>query len=126
MMRRMNDPRDREQPDLAALAKRFIDLWQEQMTALAGDPELAHSINRFLKAMPAGMPIWPGFGERGDADAADAARAATAAAAFDERGRRLDELASRLGLVEERLARLEAKPRAGGGAARRQPKKRPA
>jgi hypothetical protein len=125
MMRRMSDRREPEPPDLAALAKRFIDLWQEQMTALAADPELADGINRFLRAMPASMPFWPGVHERAGKDEA-ADRTSTAGAPSHERGGRVDQLAARLRLVEERLARLEAEPRGRGGAARRRSRKNPA
>ncbi|MGH6990916.1 MAG: hypothetical protein ACREFD_12460 [Stellaceae bacterium] len=122
----MTDPREPEPPDLAALAKRFLDLWQEEMTQLAADPELAHSISRFLKALPPGLPFWPGFGERAEGGAGGADRAAAAAASSHERGQHLDEFASRLDAVEKRLARLEAGTRTGGGGARKKPKKRPA
>ena len=109
MMRRMSDQREPDPPDLIALAKRFVDLWQEQMTALAGDPELADSIGRFL----AGLPVWTGAhdrpGWRPD-------RTAAAAAASDERGGRLEQFAIRLALVEERLARLEFPLRPGAAA----------
>src|SRR5690242_10668845 len=35
-----------EPPDLASLAKRYLDLWQEQLTAMAADPDLAESLAR--------------------------------------------------------------------------------
>ncbi|HKW53588.1 MAG TPA: hypothetical protein VJO12_07855, partial [Stellaceae bacterium] len=28
-------------PDLASLAKRYVDLWQDQLIAMAADPDLA-------------------------------------------------------------------------------------
>jgi hypothetical protein len=113
----MKPEREADRPDLATLAKRFIDLWQDQMTALAGDPELADNIARFLGAMPSGMPFWPHSHEAGQA------RAQAAAAAFDERHRGVDELASRLRDVEERLARLEAGTSRKRGATPSKPRK---
>ena len=103
----MKPERDPDQPDLAALAKRFMDLWQEQTSALAADPELAESIGRFLAALPPGMPFWPGLGS-GAGKTSAPGRTPSAAAPSDGGGRGLDELASRLRHVEERLARLEA------------------
>ena len=37
-------------PDLEALAKRFLDLWQEQVAASLADPALADWLARFLAA----------------------------------------------------------------------------
>jgi len=42
-------------PDLEALARRYLDLWQDQATALAGDAELARQIGRWLSTMQAGL-----------------------------------------------------------------------
>jgi hypothetical protein len=100
----MKDESAPEKPDLAALAKRFLDLWQEQLTALAGDPELAEGMSRFMAALPPGFPFWFGPDERGRRKTG----AASAGAASDERGRRVVELAARLDAVEARLARLES------------------
>ena len=105
MMRRHEARARPGPPDLAALAKRFIDLWQEQMTALAGDPALAESIGRFMRALPPGMPFWPGPHDPAPGRAAN--RPPASAAPPDERRRGLDQLASRLDAIEKRLARLE-------------------
>lgn len=51
-----------DEPDLEELARRFFDLWQEQVTALATDREVAEATERWLQAMGAaaapaqGMP----------------------------------------------------------------------
>jgi hypothetical protein len=46
-----------ESPDLAALARRYVDLWQDQLTAMAADPALAESTARLLAALvPVGWP----------------------------------------------------------------------
>jgi hypothetical protein len=119
MMRRMKPERDPDRPDLAALAKRFMDLWQEQMNAVAGDPALAESIGRFMASMPPGMPFWPG---RHDAKGG----AKAPGSASDERGRGVDQLASRLDAIEKRLARLEGGTRAKRGGAASKSRKRKA
>ncbi len=92
-------------------------------SALAADPELAESIGRFLAALPPGLPFWPGLASGGGKTRA-AGRSTAAAAASDGGGRGVDELASRLRHVEERLARLEAGTRAGRGRTASKPKKR--
>jgi hypothetical protein len=37
--------------ELEDLAQRFLDLWQDQMSALAGDPEYTEALSRLLAAM---------------------------------------------------------------------------
>ena len=46
-----------EPPDLATLAKRYVDLWQEQLIAMAADPDLAQALLRLLATVgPRGRP----------------------------------------------------------------------
>jgi hypothetical protein len=52
--------------ELEDLARRFLDLWQDQMSALAGDPEYTEALSRLLAAMgvasaeaPAACRGWP-------------------------------------------------------------------
>ena len=120
----MKSARDEEpDADLAALAKRFLDLWQDQLTALAADPQLAAGMTRFLGALPAAFP----FG-MADATAGAKSRAArrpeAAAAPSHERGDRLDEFALRLAGLEQRLARLESGAAAAGKRASGRARKR--
>jgi hypothetical protein len=126
-----------EPPDLESLARKFLDLWQDQMTAVAADPETADMITRFMAMMTPGMgallPMqmggaWAGLPPAGEemleriraAAAAGGAYGAAAGAAPDAAasGRRrddLDELSRRLARLEQRLDRLEKGPRANGG-----------
>src|SRR6185437_2149871 len=113
-----------EPPDLASLAKRYVDLWQDQLIAMAADPALAESTARILAALaPA---VWP-HQDRGF-DAGPAPRAAAARAAPDERDGRVAQLARRLAALEKRLAALEAGlrgPRRGAQPrAQRRPRKK--
>lgn len=109
-----------EPPDLASLAKRYLDLWQEQLIAMAADPELADSMARLLAGLvPPGYRQWPA----GAGLDAGAPGAAAAAAASRERGDRLDDLARRLAAVEGRLAALEAGVQRGGERARAKPRR---
>jgi len=131
-----------EPPDFAALARQYLDLWEDQLAAMAGDATLAEQSARFFEAMArsgaAGNPLataqmamlaqqfmtLAGLSAGGAPDhgtstkpatAAGPAGPATAAAASGDRVQQLAELASRLAAVEERLDRLEA----GGGKPRR-------
>src|SRR5258708_38260016 len=52
-----------EPPDLETLARRYLDLWQDQVSALAADPEFTETIGRLLQVSatlsPAGwMSLW--------------------------------------------------------------------
>jgi len=40
-----------EQPDFAALARQYLDLWEDQLTLMAADPDLAEQSARFFDAM---------------------------------------------------------------------------
>jgi hypothetical protein len=102
-----------ESPDLAALARRYVDLWQDQLTAMAADPALAESTARLLQAL---VPVgWPPQQRPQDNDAgifsaprSSATGSAAAGAAPGQRDRRVDELTRRLAALEKRLAALEA------------------
>ena len=37
--------------DLGDLARRYVDLWQDQMTALATDPEFAESLRKVMDSL---------------------------------------------------------------------------
>lgn len=58
--------RDDMPEDLQDLARRYVDLWQDQMTALASDPDFAESLQKVLTSMgvaasglPALWTAWP-------------------------------------------------------------------
>src|SRR5438874_3603352 len=50
-----------EPPDLSVLAKRYVELWQDYLTAAAADPDLADSLARLLTGLGtfAAMTPWP-------------------------------------------------------------------
>jgi hypothetical protein len=122
-------------PDFKALARRYLDLWQEQVAAMANDPALADVVAQgiammtqvpatILQAAAAGAssPTQARAADAGPSSASqsepcqpDSAGAAPVAAAPD--GARLDPdgLARRLAAAEERIAALEARLGAGGG-----------
>jgi hypothetical protein len=62
-------PDDHREPgaqELEDLARRYVDLWQDQMTALAADPDFAESLQKVMAAMgvaasglPAMLSAWP-------------------------------------------------------------------
>jgi len=132
----MSEPAD---PDLAQLAKRYVELWQDYLTAAAADPETIEALARLVSGMGAAGALWAGgpaawaagataarraAAPPDDGDRAAPPRAAAAAAASGERDDRLADLARRLALVEERLAALDAGARRGAERARGAPRRR--
>src|SRR5215470_774783 len=111
-------------PDLDGLARRYLDLWEEQAIAWAGDATLADSLRLWLGF--AGMgPVGAtrtGPGGEGDSwhgrgnhiggprqpEPGAAARSAPAAGASGNGDDDMARLTRRLAALERRLARLEA------------------
>jgi hypothetical protein len=105
-----------ETPDLESLARRYLDLWEAQLSALAGDPALAEQMSRFIAAMGsaglAAAAAWSAtHGDKPSAEepgsAASTFGAAPVHAASGDRDGRLDELTRRLAALEKRIAALE-------------------
>jgi hypothetical protein len=98
-----------DDPDLAKLARDFMDLWQEQIAAAATDPALAKWTEAWMSSFSAAI------GATGRDGGAGAPGAAALGAASDDVFRRLDEFAGRLDACEGRLAALERRARPKGG-----------
>jgi len=103
------------EPDLQALARDWVTLWQSELAALSADREAqeawrtmlalwAGAAGTMIKALPRGLPdgVPPGGG-----GAAHAPRAAAAAAAFDARDAEIERLSRLIGDLERRIAELE-------------------
>lgn len=108
----MSDP-----PDLDDLARRYLDLWQDQLSALADDDEVAEVMARTLELMTTGAAALA-RNARADADDRAHPEEGTQAAPPARGGADPDlaELAGRVGALEERIAALEAGTgRPGGG-----------
>lgn len=102
-----------EPPDIEALARRYLDLWQQHLAEAAGDPVLAAAMARL-----AGLPAAPGMpAPSADADS-DAGRPQASRPASRGRGGGHDELARRVAALEERLDALERTLGGGGRGAR--------
>jgi uncharacterized protein YhaN len=130
-----------ERADLDELARRYLDLWQDQMTALAGDKEFAETLQRLMTTMglaagaaPEFWRAWPAMmaglqppqhGNRvSDEESRERAPGpASPAAASDGGESGLDQLARRLAALEERIAALEAAGSRGRGRAASKPRK---
>ena len=137
-----------EPPDLQDLAKRYLDLWQDQLRAMAADPDTMASVARMLSATgrqagPEGAPeamtnplAWwqtaaaamqalTPMGGSTPFDPVSAAgrapaetRPPAAAAAPDGGGVGLRDLERRLAALEGRLDALESGARNGRGSAK--------
>jgi len=119
-----------EPPDLDELARRYVDLWQDQITALAADSEFTETMGRLLQLSAsmgpaAWLSLWTaaaaGLKPRETHDrtrprepASPPNGAAPAAAAPVDGGDDLAELRRRLAVLEERVAR-DPDGRAGSG-----------
>lgn len=119
----MPDPSGPEPPDLQSLARRFLDLWQDQVAAMAENADVAQQVGRLMTALASGL----GAAADGRGDARDDKRArrtgsaattgaAAASLSSGAGGDGMARLARRLERLEARMARLEAA--AGGGAAK--------
>ncbi|HLO78562.1 MAG TPA: hypothetical protein VK196_19075 [Magnetospirillum sp.] len=123
-------------PDIRALARRYLDLWQDQMTAMAHDPALAEALAQgvttmtqvsatLLQAATAGAASPVNQARKADAGSSSApsdsaaadAPSGSASAADAPAVARVDDdgLAHRLAALEERIAALEARLGERGG-----------
>lgn len=92
-------------PDMDELAKRFLDLWQQNLTAAASDPDMAQSMGQFMSQFnPA---AWGDTQKAGEEDA-EKIDIAAMLASID---RRLAAIELRLDRIET-LAAKAAKPKA--------------
>jgi hypothetical protein len=125
-------------PNLDELARRYLDLWQDQVAAMSADPDMSRTMGRYAQLWatlgPAGLAgIWaaaaeglkgggPGANVFADGPFAEFFKhaathgAAPAGAARGDRGDDLAELRRRLAVLEERLA-AGTSPTAGAGLA---------
>lgn len=84
----MSDP-----PNMDELARRFLDLWEQNLTAAASDPEMAKAMGQFFgRFNPAAQPAGA---EAGEDEAIDV-------------GAMLASIDRRLAAIERRLDRIEA------------------
>jgi hypothetical protein len=110
----MADPTDYD-----SLAKRYLDLWQSQLSALSSDRQLTETMARMLATTNASMAAAFETARRAHADARQrdataggaAPGAAPAAAAPPDGTAELGQLRARVELLERRVAELEARRR---------------
>ncbi len=136
-----------ESPDLDTLARRYLDLWQDQVAAMAADSELSETMMRLWQnaaaAGPAGWAqLWAAAAQAQGAGPSGSSRDFTASAApawpasaatpsrdrgddVVELGRRVAELELRLGRIEAALA-VGASGERGGARTRRRVQRPPA
>lgn len=92
-----------ERDQMAELASRFLDLWQDQATAMAQDPEFERFCRTWMDIWTARMPPL----SAGTGDETAQARSAPASAAPRDGVSDMDAFARRLRHLEERVAALE-------------------
>jgi hypothetical protein len=97
------------------LARRFLALWAEYLTATLAEPKTAESLRHWLEAAAGAPPI----DGSGDASPRSARGAAPTAVASGERDPVVAQLAGRIDELAERVASLEGRRRPAGGARRR-------
>ncbi len=112
-----------ETPTLDTLARLFLDLWQDQVSALAADPQTAEHWHRLVQ-IALGLPLAPGD------DTAGAPGAPSSAAAPGLGGNDPHELARRVAELEGRVGALEsgavaARRPTGAGGPRPKPRAKP-
>lgn len=109
---------DMQAPDMQALARDWITLWQSELAAAATDREMQETwqslaalwagvAGAMLHGLPRGLPDGGGISGAG---AAAPARPAPADAAPDARDAEVERLARRVGELERRLAELDPRP----------------
>ncbi|WP_430395526.1 hypothetical protein [Ferrovibrio sp.] len=125
-------------PDAGALAKRFLDLWQEQASLIATDPKLAELSGMWMAmwhkmgqvGLHGGGPVpspnpaanGPAAGPKPGNTPDSAPGAASAAAAPGHGQPDLAELTRRLAECEKRLGALESRAKPAPRRAPRKPK----
>ncbi len=105
---------DKDDPsgEFDRLARRYLDLWQNQLSGLAADPAVTEQIARLLAAANAQVASVIQAAQSGpDASTAASPTPGTAppAAASRHGADDLDELRRRMAALEERVAELESR-----------------
>jgi hypothetical protein len=117
-----------DDPDYDALAKRYLDLWQNQLSALSGDRQLTETMARLLATTNASMAAAFETARKAHHDARQRDAAApgppAAAAAPADGPADLGQLRARLDALERRVSALEGGPAKGRQAVKAKPRAR--
>jgi uncharacterized protein YceH (UPF0502 family) len=97
-----------DSPEFDRLARRYLDLWQNQLSGLAADQALTEQIARLFAAANAQLASVLQAAQ-GASHAATASGTATAAAPPGHGADDVGELRKRVAALEARLAQLEAR-----------------
>jgi hypothetical protein len=97
-----------DSPEFDRLARRYLDLWQSQLSGLAADQALTEQIARLFAAANAQLASVLQAAQ-GASNAAPPSGTATAAAAPGHGPDDVGELRKRVAALEARLAQLEAR-----------------
>src|SRR5436853_7634057 len=104
--------------DTEDVARRFVALWGDYLTALAADPKTAEPVRRWLGLIAAAIPDPPAR-EPDTGRSRSPSHAAAAAGTSPERDPAMAQLARRLDELEGRIAALERPRRKPAASARK-------
>ena len=104
---------DDSSADFDRLARRYLDLWQSQLSGLATDQALTEQIARLFATANAQVASAIQAAQAASHAAATAPGTASAAAASGHGPDDMGELRKRVAALEARIAELEAKLRTG-------------
>lgn len=109
-----------ETPDLDALARQYLDLWQEQLSALGAEGEMAESIAKSIELMNVLAAAFANMAgsaavkardndhdEGRPGNSAEASRTAPVGPALKHSDPVVDQLTKRIAQLEKRIAKLE-------------------
>jgi hypothetical protein len=103
-----------DDPGFDALARRYLDLWQGQLSAMSGDRQLTETLARLLATANAGVTSAFDTARRAHERAPSGTRPAdgpqAAATASVDGAAELERLRARIDALERRLAELERRP----------------
>ncbi|MDP6785578.1 MAG: hypothetical protein QGI13_00480 [Rhodospirillales bacterium] len=130
-------------PDIDTLARRYLDLWQDQLSALAADQNVAEVTAKTIELMNSGLTAMASVAETatrssgpGGAEPSpqqpskdhdntiDSPGTTTVAATSGRSDHDLAEFSRRLGALEQRVAQLETGTGTSGKGSRTRPKRR--
>ena len=106
-----SDGNEDEQSDIGALARQYVDLWQQQLSSVASDEALASMMAQTVQLMNTGAAAMASYATQndngGNNDGGDTGAAPVAASSRPDNDV-VDELHRRIDRLEKRISALES------------------